>query len=394
MASTNADPRFTVLDQVPLGLLVLRKDWRVLFWNSCLEDWTGIDRQDVLNTNLSERFPHLLQAKYAGRLENIFDGGPPTIFSSQLHKYVIPAPLPSGSFRIQHTTVTSVPGRDHDDYYALFGIQDVTDLTGLLQKVKGANLELAAFNENLEERIAEGTKEIQRHALQLSRSNADLERFAYVASHDLQEPLRTIENFVTLLVKRYHDQLDERGHKYLSFIESGVGRMHTLIDDLLAFSRIDSQGHCPKIIDSMTIVDRAITQLGASIAEEKAAISYEGLPSVHADSTQLTQLFQNLLSNAIKFQKPDVSPEIFITYEEQENFHRFSVKDNGIGCDENYVNQIFIPFRRLHTREEYSGTGIGLAICKKIVELHGGEIWLASQVGEGATFHFTLEKRS
>ena len=304
-----------------------------------------------------------------------------------------PAPLPGGNFRIQHTTVTSVKGRDSDDYYALFGIQDVTDLAGLLQRLKIANSELGAFNETLEERIAEGTREIQRHAVQLSRSNADLERFAYVASHDLQEPLRTIENFVTLLVRRYHDQLDERGHKYLSFIESGVGRMQTLIDDLLSFSRIDSRGHELQATESMIAVREAVIQLDAAISEQKASIQYEGLPEVQADSTLLTQLFQNLLSNAIKFQKPGAAPEVVISATELEQHFQFSVKDNGIGCDESYVDQIFVPFRRLHTRDEYSGTGIGLAICKKIVELHGGEIWLSSEVGKGATFHFTIAKK-
>ncbi|MGE5399155.1 MAG: CHASE domain-containing protein [Ignavibacteriales bacterium] len=226
---------------------------------------------------------------------------------------------------------------------------------------------------------------------ELARSNKELENFAYVASHDLQEPLRMISSYTQLIAKRYKDQLDEKADQYIEFTVEGAKRMQQLIHDLLQYSRVATKGKEFALVNCNVIVKDVLTNLQISIKKNNAVIAYNHLPKVMADDTQLMQLFQNLISNAIKFrsQKP---PEIHIDAVEKENDWLFSVSDNGIGIDPQFNERIFVIFQRLHEREEYPGTGIGLAVCKKIVERHGGRIWIKSSVGEGSTFYFTLPK--
>jgi PAS domain S-box-containing protein len=233
---------------------------------------------------------------------------------------------------------------------------------------------------------------LTRQAEELARSNVELERFAYVASHDLQEPMRTVRSFAQLLQRRCADKLTGEGEEYLRFITDGVQRMQTLINDLLAYSRVNSQGAAFAPADSDQILGRVLENLQASIEQQHARVTADVLPAVIADATQLGQVFQNLLINAIKFHDSR-PPQIHISAKEAPAEWLFSVRDNGIGIASEYFERIFIIFQRLHTIEEYGGTGIGLAICKKIVERHGGRIWVESKVGEGSTFHFTIQKR-
>lgn len=226
----------------------------------------------------------------------------------------------------------------------------------------------------------------------LKRSNAELEQFAYVASHDLQEPLRMVGSFVQLLAQRYKDKLDDDAKKFINIAVDAAARMQTLINDLLRFSRVTTRGQPFEHTDSKNILNQVLKDLSVSIQEAKAKISLGSLPTVYADPIQLGQVFQNLISNAIKF-RSSADPEIHVDARRERDEWVFSIKDNGIGIDPKYYDKIFIIFRRLHSREKYPGTGIGLATCKKIVERHGGRIWVESEPDKGSTFYFSLPIR-
>lgn len=233
---------------------------------------------------------------------------------------------------------------------------------------------------------------LTRQTEELARSNVELERFAYVASHDLQEPMRTVQSFAQLLQRNFGESLKGDAEEYLNFIVGGVQRMQTLINDLLAYSRVSSQGAAFAPADCAQIFAKVLENLQASIKSDQAIVTVEPLPVVMGDATQLGQIFQNLLVNAIKFHGKR-TPQIHISVKEAATAWVFSVVDNGIGIAEEYFDRIFIIFQRLHTSDEYGGTGIGLAICKKIAERHGGHIWLESVIGQGSTFYFSVLKR-
>jgi chemotaxis family two-component system sensor kinase Cph1 len=226
-------------------------------------------------------------------------------------------------------------------------------------------------------------------AQDLERSNAELKKFAYVASHDLQEPLNQVANYVQLLEMRYATELDADAKEFIGYAVEGVSLMQTLIDDVLAYSKVDTQAIAFQVTEVVTPLERALSNLRQRIAETSATITHEPLPTVMADGTQLMQLFQNLIGNAIKFRSHQ-PPQIHIGAERLEEEWLFSVQDNGIGIDPQFSDRIFVIFQRLHTRDEYPGTGMGLAICKKIIECHRGRIWVESQLGQGATFYFTI----
>ncbi|MBE9161654.1 PAS domain S-box protein [Tychonema sp. LEGE 06208] len=223
----------------------------------------------------------------------------------------------------------------------------------------------------------------------LKRSNEELEQFAYVASHDLQEPLRAVTSYAQLLAHRYQDNLDAKADKYIHYIVDGATRMQQLINDLLVYSRLGTRSKQFELADCNAAVNQSLSNLQIAIAETKAVITCDAMPTVMADEFQLVQLFQNLLANGIKFCREDI-PLIHIAAGRQDSEWVFSVRDRGIGIDPQYADRIFIIFQRLHSRREYSGTGIGLAMCKRIVERHGGRIWVESQEGKGATFYFTI----
>jgi signal transduction histidine kinase len=249
----------------------------------------------------------------------------------------------------------------------------------LYRKTRQLNL----MNRMLEQRIEERTSELRR-------SNEDLQQFAYVASHDLQEPLRMISSFVQLLAKRYENKLDQDAKDFIGFAVNGARRMHDLINDLLAYSRVDTAGTDFVSVDTRQTMARALDNLRLAIRESGAVVTQGHLPMVRCDEIQIVQVLQNLVANAIKFRRNGVAPEIHIEAAQQASEWRFAVRDNGIGIEQPYAERIFQVFQRLHARNEYPGTGIGLAICKKIVERHRGRIWVESTVGTGSTFYFTL----
>jgi signal transduction histidine kinase len=229
---------------------------------------------------------------------------------------------------------------------------------------------------------------LARKVDELARSNADLEQFAYVASHDLQEPLRMVAAYTQLLAERYRGKLDENADKFIGYASEGAIRMQVLIQDLLAFSRVGRKEACESV-DCNAVIKEALQILTSAIQESGAVVTHGELPEVWADRTQVAQVFQNLIGNAIKFHGKE-APLVSVQAEKQEQRWLFTVSDNGIGIAPEYAENIFVVFQRLHARTEYPGNGIGLAICKKIVERYGGRIWVDSQAGSGSTFKFTM----
>ncbi len=262
----------------------------------------------------------------------------------------------------------------------------------LERKVRERTAQLSASNAQLLSEVVE-RKEAQRQLQELTenlkRSNLELEQFAYVASHDLQEPLRAVTSYTQLLSQRYQGQLDAKADKWVAYIVDGATRMQQLIHDLLAYSRVGTKGKEFQLTDCNAVFKQTLTNLQVAIAEKNAAVTCDPLPTIMADGGQLVQLLQNLIGNAIKFSSSDV-PEVHISAVLKNAEWVFAVRDSGIGIAPEYAERIFLIFQRLHSRREYAGTGIGLAICKRIVERHGGRIWVESQVGEGATFYFTI----
>src|SRR3989454_6835047 len=251
--------------------------------------------------------------------------------------------------------------------------------------------EIALFDDITARKAAEAA--LRGAHEELKRSNAELEQFAYVASHDLQEPLRMVSSYTQLLMRRYGDKLDGDAREFTAFIVDGATRMKQLIEDLLAYSRVGTRDKNFKPVEAESSLKRALTNLRAAIQDSGATVTQDKLPTISCDVVQLAQLFQNLIGNALKFRKPDVAPAVHVGAAEQGAEWEFMVRDNGIGIEPQYFERIFMVFQRLHDKGEYPGTGIGLAIVKKVVERHGGRIWVQSQPGAGTTFHFTMPKK-
>jgi PAS domain S-box-containing protein len=348
---------FDLYDMAPVGYFTVSEEGLILEANLTAVTLLGVTRGELVKRPLS-RFIHTLdQDLYSRHRKQLLATGEP-----------------------QSCDLRLVP-KDGSHFWARYEATAAQD-------ADGAPVSRAVISDITGRKLAE--EKLRRLNVELLSSNRDLEQFAYVASHDLQEPLRMVISFTQLLARRYEDKLDEKGLQFIAYAVDGATRMQRLIDDLLTFSRVGTKGLPTVPTDSRAIVDKALGNLQVALEESGAVVTVGDLPTVRADSIQLVQLFQNLVANAIKFSRSGEAPRIAISAENLGGEWRFAVRDSGIGIDPQYADKIFVIFQRLHTREEYPGTGIGLAVCKRIVERHGGRIWVESILGQGATFFFTV----
>lgn len=354
-------------------LVTISPEGKITDVNKATESVTGVPRDQLIGSDFSNYFTEPSKAREGYR--RVFSEGSVTDY-----------PL-----AIRHTSGTVCE--------VLYNATVYRDITGKPEGVfaaardvtqrNRAEKELALYQQHLEKLVEQRTAEVVKTAKELEQSNKDLEQFAYVASHDLQEPLRAVAGFISLLQKRYEGKLDEKAHEYIRHAVDGATRMQALIDGLLAYSRVETKGAALAPSSAQQSYEVAMANLRTSVEEAHAEVTADSLPKVRADGLQLTQLFQNLIGNAIKF-RGERPPRVHVSAKRQQKDWLFSVRDSGIGIDPQYADRIFRIFQRLHTRTQYPGTGIGLAICKKIVERHGGEIWFESKPGRGTTFYFSI----
>ncbi len=344
----------SVLDALPGVFYQIRTDGTFARWNSRFEKATGYDADDLKQMKATELFRGEDIENIAAAMQRVFVEGEAVVEADFVHRDGTATPyLFNGK---------------------LFEIEGEPFLIGMgldVGNLKEIETELRTLNEKLE------------------TSNRELEQFAYVASHDLQEPLRMVSSYTQLLEKRYKDKLDDDAKDFIHFAVDGANRMQRLIQDLLTYSRITTRGKEPNPVSVQSVMGHVLVNLSETINEHQAIITNDNLPVVMGDFSQLVMLFQNLISNGIKFHGEE-TPRIHISVQEDGETVTFAVRDNGIGMDLQYAEQIFVIFKRLHTRSEFPGTGIGLAVCKRIVERLGGTIWVESEPGVGSTFCFTL----
>jgi len=358
VAKEALEERNTILESIGDAFFAVDKTWVVTYWNSTAEQ--------VLSKTKEEMIGH--------RLWDIFSD---SVNSLSYNKY--------------HEAIEINEAVHFEDYYAplnkWYEISAYPSGSGLSVYFKDITERKLS-----ETRLKELNESLQKQTKELSISNAELEQFAYVASHDLQEPLRMVTGFLTQLERKYEAIIDEKGKRYINFAVDGAKRMRQIILDLLEFSRVGKSEDKLETVDVEELVKEIIALYYKQIEEQKAKISFTGLPVMTANRVQIRQVLQNLISNGLKYQKATAHPQINISCTETKNHWQFAVKDNGIGINPEYFDKIFIIFQRLHNKDEYSGTGMGLAVTKKIIENMGGKIWVESEEGKGSTFYFTILK--
>ena len=349
-------------------------------WNASAEQTFGWKREEILGKTIKDTIipHHMREAHFKGLARYLQTGEGPVLNRrlelSALHKEGREFPI--------EICISEVDAEDGAAFFAF--VHDISERKRNEDAIRTAK-------EQLEHRVQERTSELTEQTLELTRSNEELARFAYVSSHDLKEPLRVVSLHTQLLGARHGDQLNAEAKECIRTVVEGATRMQKLIDGLLVYARVGRSEESLATVDCTGLLGRVVANLQASISEAGGEVKHGLLPVVEAREAQLTQVFQNLISNAIKFHG-ESPPLIEVGSKELESEYQFSVRDCGIGIDPEYQKKIFEIFQRLHGRETYPGTGIGLSVCKKIIELHGGRIWVESEEGRGATFFFTLPK--
>ena len=353
----------SLIDTIPDHIYIKDLDGRYALDNIAHARFVGAKGpEEVVGKSVFDCFPAPLAEEYAAEDRNVLRTGQPLVNKEE--------EIVNRAGYTRWVSTTKVPLRDRRE-----------SIIGLV----------CTSRDTTERKRAE--ERLQQTAAALEKSNAELQQFAYVASHDLQEPLRVVASYLQLLARQYRGKLDAEADNFIQRAVNGVKRMQTLIADLLAYSRVGAQAEALAKVDCAELVAQALADLEEAVKEQGAVVTHDPLPTVVADRSQITQLFQNLIGNALKFRSKE-APRIHVGATAQDGAWVFSVRDNGIGIDLQYAERIFLIFQRLHTRTEYPGTGIGLAICKKIVENHRGRIWVESQAGQGATFYFTIPQRN
>jgi PAS domain S-box-containing protein len=354
-------------------LVTIGPDGMITDVNRATEVITGYSRNEIVGSDFSNYFTKPREAKKGYKL--VFEKG-------KLRDYPLEIMNKNGNI----TPVMYNAAVYKDEFDEVIGVfaaaRDITE-------IKNAEKELREYWKSLEEQVELRTEELAKRTEELTNSNADLKQFAYVASHDLREPLRMITSFLQLLEQRYKDHLDQDAIEFIGFAVNGARRLDKMIMDLLEYSSVANKEMMFEEVDLEEVLYHVNTNLKVLIDENKATITFDSLPTVKGDAYQMILLFQNLISNSIKYRREE-APKINIIADKEADRYVFSVKDNGMGIDSNYLEGIFNIFKRLHTHEEYEGTGIGLAIAQRIVHQHDGKIWAESELGEGTTFYFTL----
>lgn len=362
--------QYKILDFVPLGHIIFDSQFKIFFWNQRLEEWSKIFRDQVLGKSILDLYPHLKEPKYFSRMNMMFNGGPPVVFSAQLQKYFIPIKTIENQLCLQQTMINPIKRSQGKVDLVLVTIQDVTDPLTRLKEYR-----------------------VMRNELQ--EGNKELDAFAHTVSHDLRAPLRLITGCVQFLNKDHLENLNEEGQGYIRRIEKGAGRLQKMIEDLLMLSRISRIRNPYEDTDMGQLIQSVVERLEYDIEHNKVDLQIESsMPTMQCDCVKMTQVFQNLLNNAIKFSSKiqDTNPSIKIGYEDLDEEYLFFVSDNGIGIEKKYQAQVFEIFRRADQSKEYEGTGAGLSIVKKVIDDHGGRIWIESELGKGTTFKFSIPK--
>ncbi len=351
-----------LLQAAPDGILVCDSKGRILLANEQIERMLGFAAEELIGQEVEVLVPSYIRPHHAALRDGYFENPrrrPMGIGLDLVANRKNAAPLP-------------------------------VEISLSMFAMDGAPCAIAVVRDVTESRRLD--RELRRNNLELQRSNEELEQFAYVASHDLQEPLRMVSGYTQLLQRRYADKLDSDANEYIGYAVDGVKRMQALINDLLTYSRVSTRSKPFTTVDLGDVVKQVQSNLEVALQEVDAVLQVGPLPRLVGDPVQLTQLLQNLVANALKFRSEEAARRatVSIAAVYEAPFWHLSVADNGIGIDPEYADKIFVIFQRLHSRERYPGTGIGLAICKRVVERHGGKIWFESVLGQGTTFHFTL----
>ena len=368
----------TYLDLVSVIIVALGSNGSIVLLNRRGYEVLGFGEEELLGRDWLETcVPFHCRAKARVTFRSLLDGD---IASAEYFECEVLTRAGDERIIAWHSTV--IRDGSGEIIGTLSAGEDITERKRVEQALRRAH-------DRLEERVQERTAELADKTRELERSNRELEQFAYVASHDLQEPLRMVGSYTQLLARRYRGRLDKDADEFIGYAVDGVTRMQRLINDLLTYSRVGTKGREPEPTDSDAVLERALQNLQVAIEDNGAEVTHDRLPTVMADDRQLEQLLQNLVGNALKYHGEE-APRVHVSAARNNGNWEFAVRDNGIGIDPKYADRVFVIFQRLHNRTEYSGTGIGLAVCKKIVERHGGRIWLESEPGRGSTFRFTL----
>jgi PAS domain S-box-containing protein len=363
-----------LLESAPDAIVIVGEKGTIQLVNNKCELIFGYKKNELIGYNLELLLPERFRAAPNEQRKLFYDI--PGVRSTEVGLELLGRRKNGDEFPVE---ISLSPLDTEEGLLITAAIRDISEKKRLEKEIRDVNLSLE--------------KKVKQRTAELEIKNKELEQFAYVASHDLQEPLRTTSSFVELLRKQYYGKIDENANRYIDYVIQASDRMKTLIKDLLDYSRIGREKQFEPV-DCNTAFAEVTADLAKVIKENKAIITAEKLPVVNAFPTELKLLFQNLISNSIKFQRPGVAPHIDISTSKENSHWHFKFRDNGIGIEKQYQQRIFIIFQRLHNRSVYEGSGIGLAHCKKIVELHGGTIWVESEAGNGSTFHFTIAENA